>query len=629
MPPAVTRELSVTYAGVTLGGTDSNNLLFDRHVIEGGYDTLSFRGFVVVRADTEANFATACAALETAFQTPNGTLVISQGSSTMKSFGHSGSTGFLGRPHFRKVGGREDTSRSRLYEVSVTAQRPADLSGKDGLQVASIAVTTKFFGARSYRVTGTYTAISSTSARAKYAASVGALLTSIETDLGGSPGTWLRMDASVSYDDENKVAHFTQDVLENGLRDATYSLQTTQTALRSYRVTGSYTAVGGTGATATYTGAIGAILTTFEGSLGGTWLRGASSYVVDQGDKLLTFEYSALETGLRDAVYNVVTLPTGQRVYTVTGKYEKVGGTGALSTYTSAIAAVLSAFESGLTGTWERTQSLYAKDQTDTIITFEWRGTELIYNQSSGVLDNTSLANTRIRIQPGRIAPGDTGGTAVVRPVRVMALIDTDVVKSSTQDLKSLWENTVRPYLIDRAKTAVNATAAALIEERPDYDFSGNRISGAVLIETYVGSSLLQQEIETEDETKTGIVLIDVWSGDPDAKEEYQVSRQITRSVTTRTLTLGVSANPAGGGGGGVGGAGAGAVASATGVGAPPASSTPTGFALMSTRTSTKPLTVGLSGNQVDLLVKTTVDVYQFRNKVGGGGGDQLTSNRP
>ena len=89
--PAVTRELGVTYAGVTLGGTSDTNLLFDRHEVRGGYETIGFTGRVLVRADTEAAFATACATLEAAFSTPNGTLVIAQGSATMKSFGHSGS----------------------------------------------------------------------------------------------------------------------------------------------------------------------------------------------------------------------------------------------------------------------------------------------------------------------------------------------------------------------------------------------------------------------------------------------------------------------------------------------------------------------------------------------------------
>lgn len=609
--PTVTRELSVTYAGVTLGGTDDNFLLFDRHEVRGGYETIGFTGLVLVRADTAANFATKCAALETAFQTPNGTLVITQSSQTLKSFGHSGSTGFLGRPSYRKMGGREDTGRSRLYEVRVDAQRPADLSGKSGLRIANIAVRTTFFNARSYRVAGTYTAISSTSASAKYAASVGSFLSSLETDL---TGTWIRLDKSVEYDDENKVAHFTQEAYESGLRDATYAIQTTQTGLRSYRVAGTYTDDGTNGAQATYAAAIGSLLTTFETALTGTWLRGANSTSRDQADKLVRFEYNAIETGLRDAVYEVRTLATGQREYRVTGQYEKVGGTGAESTYTSAIAAVLSTLEAGLTGTWEREESLYRKDQTDTIVTFEWRGVELIYAQADGGTDHASLKNTKIRIQRASIAPGDTNGSTVTRPVRLLAMVETDVPKSVTQDLKTLWEGTVRPYLISKSKSAANASAAALLEERPEFDFTGNRITGSILIETYVGSALLAQEIETEDDTKTGVTLIPVWSGDPDEYEEYQVQREKIRTITTRTITLGVSANPN---------------ASAPALGGQSIITTTSektpikddGYVLLRTIERRKDMTLGLSGNQVDITMTTRIDVYQFRKKRNGGSG--------
>lgn len=597
MAATVTRELSVSYAGLTIGGTSDTHMLFDTHEVRGGYETIGFTGRVLVCGSSEANFATNCASLETAFVTPNGTLTITQGSATMKSFGHSGSTGFLGRPSFRKIGGKEDTGRSRLYEVRVDAQRPADLSGNNGLRIAEISVKTNFFASRSYRVSGTYTAISSTSARAQYAANVGTFLTAIESDLAGSPGTWLRLDADVRYDDKNKVATFTQDAVETGLRDGAYSLQTSQTGLRSYRVTGTYTAVSGTGATATYTANISALLTAFEGGLTGTWLRGTSSYSVDQGDKLIRFEANAIETGLREAVYSVITLPTGAREYTLTGQYEKVSSTGALATFNSSYAAVLTTWESALTGTWERQPPQHRQDQTDTILTFTAVGRELIFNQSAGTLDNTTLRNTKIRIRRVSSAPGDSSAT-VIRPIRLTVGFDTDVVKSVTQDLKSTWTSTALPHLIATAQTAAGATGIALLDESPEFDYTGNRISGSITVEAYVGA-LLAYECETEDDEQTGIMLAPVYSGDPDEYEEFQLQRMRMRTITARMLTYGWDSPT------------------------PPDIAPEAGYVRLRSVPRRKHLLLGLSGYQAAVTLTTWTDQQQYRKpRAAGSSGD-------
>jgi len=598
MAATVTRELTVTYAGLSIGGTSDTHLLFDTHEVRGGYETIGFTGRVLVCGSSEANFAANCASLETAFQTPNGTLVIQINSTSLKSFGHSGSTGFLGRPSYRKIGGKEDTGRSRLYEVRVDAQRPADLSGKNGLRVAEISVKTNFFASRSYRVSGTYTAISSTSARAQYAAQVGALLTSIESDLAGSPGTWLRLDADVRYDDTNKIATFTQDAVETGLRDGSYSLSTSQTGLRSYRVTGTYTAVGGTGATATYAGAIGALLTAFEDGFGTFWLRNPATYTVDQGDKLLRFEVTAIETEFRDVSYTVATTPSGVREYRVAGQWADIAGS-ALADFVGAIGGLLTTLESALTGTWERQPYTYEQNKTNSIITFTATARELIFNQSSSTLDNTTLRNTKIRIERLSVAPGDSAST-VTRPIRLSVQYDTDVVKSASQNLKTDWETLVLPYLLALARNATDATSIALIEARPMLDFTANRISGTATVEAYVGN-LLGLDLETEDDDQSGVLLIPIYSGDPDEYEEFQLSHEHRRTVTTRTLTLGESAASL-------------APVSETTT-APPAP----GFVLTRSVTRTKNIVTGLSGNQVGMTMTTKTDIYQYRKKRSGG----------
>lgn len=622
MSAPFTRDLSITYAGVTIGGSDEYNLLFDTHRVFGSYEEIGVEARVLVRGSTAAEFATKCAALETAFQTPNGTLVISQESQTLRSLGHSANTGFLGRPSFSKVGGPEDTGRSRLYNVAVRAKRPADLSGKSGLQIAEFELQTSFFSVRTYRVTGTFTALSSTAAKAQYESAIAAFLTTLETSLTGN---WQRMAKSVRWDDENKVATFTQEGFEEGLREGSYQIFTTQTGLRSYRVEGTYTATAASGgAQASYAAAIGTLLTTFETGLTGTWLRGASTTQRDQADKLVRFSYEAVETGLRDAVYSADAEPSGRRRYRVSGKYEKAGATGATATYAAAIAAVLTTWEGTLGGTWERVQSRYAVDQTDTVIDFEWNGLEVIYNQASGALDSAAIKNPQMVVVRRSVAPGDYVGTK--RPTDLVVTYDASIDKSVTQDLKGLWDGTIKPWLVQHARALANSAQAALIEVDPGFDYASNTIRATLVVQTYE-ATVLAHVVETEDRTITGVALVGVWSGDPDEFAEFQGQRVRLRTITEEITRLGSPSAPALGSGtaadGRIDAGGGSGLTSERGSGAtlPGVGAKEAGYRLLETTQISRPERRGLDELGVDVVTERFVHVLQYRNPSNGKGG--------
>lgn len=627
MSAPFTRDLSITYAGITIGGSDEYYLLFDRHRVFGSYEEIGFEGRVLVRADSAATFATKCAALETAFQTPNGALVITQESQALRTISHSSNTGMLGRPSFSKVGGPEDTGRSRLYNVSVRAQRPADLSGKSGLRIAEFTLETSFFGVRTYRVAGTYTAISGTAAKAQYESAIGTALSSLESAL---TGTWERMDKSVRWDDENKIAHFTQTGFETGLRDGSYQIFTTQTGIRSYRVEGSYTAVGATGAQATYASSIGALLAAFESGLGSSWLRGAYTTQRDQADKLVRFSYEGIEFSLRDAVYKVDASDSGVRRYVVSGKYcAETGADTASEIYASSIAGLLTTFEGSLGGTWERTNNRYVKDQTDTTVDFEWTGVEVVYNQASGVLDNSALKNAQMVVVRKSVAPGDYVGAK--RPVDLVVTYSASVDKSVTTDIKGLWDGTVKPYLIAHARSLADGSQVALIESDPGISQSANTLNASMLIQVF-DSNIFSHVVETEDDTITGVALVGVWSGDPDAYAEFNGSRVRIRTITEDIGRIGAAAAPQVAGGGAAGGkidaaAGGSGLTSERSSSDGSSSSLPgvgpsePGYRLLRTTRRSRPERRGLDDLGLDVVFERFVHVLQYRNPVKGGTG--------
>lgn len=596
--PAVTRELSITYAGITIGGTSDNYLLFDRYTLGGSESEIWFRGRVACRSATESDFATKRAALEAAFQTPDGTLVVTQGSSTMRSFGATANTGFLGKPSWRKVGGPEDTGRSCLYEVSVTATRPADRSGGNGLRVARIELSTKFMGDRSYTVSGTYTALSSNTAKQQYTASVGAFLTALETDLTGS---WARMDATVGWDDRNKLATFTQTAFEEGLRGAEYALSTTLDGLRSYRVTG---AVAGDGTTDTakalYDAGVSGWLDAFETALSGTWMRGPSSWRRDGANKVLVFEYAAVEVGARDVTYRVETDLSGIRSYVVTGFYTANGGTGALANYTANIGALLSALETLLTGTWEREQTQTSQSQGDKTCGFFAGGRELIANQSNGVLNNASIKQQQITVFPREFAPGDNA--LATPPVELVVQYQAAVEK--TVALAAFFDSTVKPFLVQHARNVAGAAQVALVECRPGLDIAASRINASLTLVAY-GAAIHSYALEQGEEITPGVELVPVWAKDPDGWAEMEGRRRrmlmYTETFATRGAYPPVPFEDAGPG--------------------------RAGWRLLLTRWKIRPVRVGLVEASVSVIGGQREHVLQFRNPISATSGASKSSD--
>src|SRR3990167_1060653 len=93
--PVVTRELSITYAGFTVGGTTAYHLHGDPPYRQtDGYERYSIDFHVLVQEATEAAFAAACRAVEAAYRTPRGALVVALGSAALKTLSHAGSTGY-------------------------------------------------------------------------------------------------------------------------------------------------------------------------------------------------------------------------------------------------------------------------------------------------------------------------------------------------------------------------------------------------------------------------------------------------------------------------------------------------------------------------------------------------------
>lgn len=166
MTAAVTRDITVVYAGLTLGGT-SDYVLDGPFTYEEAYDKLLFRCQVLLNSDTsEAAFLTAEALLLAAFRTPRGTLTVNLGSTNRAT------TGFDATPSIQKIGSPFDTGQSARYVVEVVARCPADLSGQSGRFDSKTQLVTPANSRRLMTLSGEYTALGSNTGYEQYLAAV-------------------------------------------------------------------------------------------------------------------------------------------------------------------------------------------------------------------------------------------------------------------------------------------------------------------------------------------------------------------------------------------------------------------------------------------------------------------------
>ena len=174
MAPAVTRDITVTYGGITLGGS-TDRQAFGPMSLSVGYDQLTLSFPFLVTAGMQADIST----LEDGLRKPEQDLTIAFGAST-QSYKASDSTGFNHRAELVKAGGPRDTRLQRLYTFVCTVDLPADLTGQAGRKDARYTILYDGATRRTVIFTGAYTPVSGeTSALAQYSSAIVSYVTGV------------------------------------------------------------------------------------------------------------------------------------------------------------------------------------------------------------------------------------------------------------------------------------------------------------------------------------------------------------------------------------------------------------------------------------------------------------------
>jgi len=224
MAATITRELSATYGGLTVGGSSDYHLdgLFELDV---SYDHFRFAADVSIISPTgtgDASFLSTCNSLVDAFRKPDQKLTITQNGQQVDEFDPASGTNTALRVTARcdKTADTEgpDSGRSRKYRITVEGGLPADLSGRSGRRSARVVVRDDASKRREISISGEYTAVGSSDARAVYLANIDTFSSSVLSTWGGTYN--LENDVAEPQDDQDKVIRFSRVYREILLNEA-------------------------------------------------------------------------------------------------------------------------------------------------------------------------------------------------------------------------------------------------------------------------------------------------------------------------------------------------------------------------------------------------------------------------
>jgi hypothetical protein len=206
----ITDELSVTWQGLTFGGSSARQI--DGYTIhEEDYERGYFEFSFITTAATDAAFATEIIAIRDAFRDPRGDLVVTQNGSTLLSRKHSDNTALNTFPTITKDGDPADTGRSRHFRARIEYGIPADNVGTSFRRWSTVNVEYDPSGRRIVTISGTYTANSSDGTTGSFAQFLAQLATYAATVTSGidSGATFEPVGRpSVTRDETDKITDF-------------------------------------------------------------------------------------------------------------------------------------------------------------------------------------------------------------------------------------------------------------------------------------------------------------------------------------------------------------------------------------------------------------------------------------
>jgi hypothetical protein len=256
-------------------------------------------------------------------------------------------------------------------------------------------------------------------------------------------------------------------------------------------------------------------------------------------DVTLSTELPATDqSGRRDSSVTIDYTPSRKKTVTVSGVWTAApsSGTG-YSNYSAQIGSFCSSALGTVGGTFELVGENAKWDDANKVVIFSRVYREIVSNQGNS-LDDAAIVEHSIIFRRLTSRPGDTRpGTKRLEGIAISWSSSVD--KTNTTDLESVYQGTIRPYVVQKARTLFGLSAVAIVDESHDCDLNENKIIADIqIMATTSGTDYIESRESTRYVEQGGTVFTNAWAGNIYSKwvDQGHGSRQRIVERTYRRL---------------------------------------------------------------------------------------------
>lgn len=258
------------------------------------------------------------------------------------------------------------------------------------------------------------------------------------------------------------------------------------------------------------------------------------------------------QMGRRETSVSIKKAQQNRITLRITGSYTAVttannsGGQTGRDQYESAIGAYVAAVQAsvGATIAWDKvSETLTFEDGSANIgegkvCEFEREYVEILTSQSIATLNDADLIDQNFEVRWSRYARQLADHSTVNQTDRAIVSYSVYLAKEDANGnaltglaLKTKWQSTIRPLIIQQLQTIFQTRATTVLQEDVNYNFDENKIVANMELGGLVGETRYA-EISVADSITGGRVLVPVWTADPFAYYSYQGPQKRTRVIT-------------------------------------------------------------------------------------------------
>ncbi len=218
--------------------------------------------------------------------------------------------------------------------------------------------------------------------------------------------------------------------------------------------------------------------------------------------------------------------------------YTALGASGALAQAKSDFPSYVAAKQLIEGGTWDEEDRIsYAVDGDDKICQASASYVQVIANQSSGTLNDSTLQGVRISIVARTPTSGRDPKSGARDLQTVTVRFGCRVRRSASTDLKSVFESKVRPRMIELAKSLSGNSRLSAIDIRPGFNPDSNSIQAQM---TLVGiqTNVIRSEITTSKSEDLGFYFERVLTGGKYDRDRHEITGTRVAGVVATVLEV-------------------------------------------------------------------------------------------